>query len=231
MCALLLFSRAQATLIGMPVDLSGTPIPGQDGDPTEFYIPLSLDRSGIFGVGGVGLSSDTCTTYASSLPTCGGGHLGLVLAFDSTVVADEYEADLWFDDLDLYGPGPLGDINNNPGYFVETLQLFSSSSLPTFSALSGLIAYANDPAVVSADGDSQHLTATVTASTPGTFYVGFLFRSYIINTYGKFTNTKESLVAKASAKPVTVPEPETLSLLGIGLLGLGLMTRRRRRAK
>ena len=207
---------ANATIIGSAVDLSLNTIDGGVGDPEiNFYIPLSNNASGIYGVGGAGQSSDTCSTSFWSSDRCGGGYLGMLLEFDAAS-AGSHIMTLAFNDLDLAGV-------NDPYYFFETLTIFALDSTPTldfvWNAVNPLVTYTNH--------DDQTLQVGIDLLSAGNLYVGLLFNSKILAS-GSFYNTPETLIA--SLDRVSVPEPATLSLLGAGLLAMGFARRRKRRA-
>lgn len=208
---------ANATIIGSAVDLPTlNTIDGGPGDPTiNFYIPLSDNESGVYGVGGVGQSSDNCSTSIWSSDKCGGGFLGMLLEFEGAS-AGSHIMTLVFDDLDLAGV-------NDPYYFFETLAIFALDSTPSLD----FVWNALDPLVTFKNHDTQTLQVGIDLLSAGNLYVGLMFNSQILAS-GSFYNTEETLVA--SLDRVSVPEPATLSLLGAGLLAIGFVRRRKARA-
>jgi hypothetical protein len=206
---------ANATIIGSAVDLSFNIVDGGAADPEiNFFIPLSDNESGVYGVGGVGQSSDACSTSIFSSDRCGGGYLGMLLEFEGAS-AGSHIMTLAFNDLDLAGV-------NDPWYFFETLAIFALDSTPSLD----FVWNAFDPLVTFKSHDDQTLQVGIDLLSSGNLYVGLLFNSTIAAS-GSFYNTEETLVA--SLDRVSVPEPATLSLLGAGLLVMGFARRRKRR--
>src|SRR5262245_5335700 len=121
---LIVGGTANATIIGSAVNATGTTIDGGSAaNPIDFYIPISVNASGVYGAGTIGRSADTCTA-PSALDPCGGGYLGMLLEFEG-VSAGSHVMTLEFSDLDLAGV-------NDPNYFFESLSIFALNSTPSF---------------------------------------------------------------------------------------------------
>ena len=206
---------ASANIIGSAVSLSGTVDGGTVDNPINFYIPLSENASGLYGNGGVGLTSDICSTAPLAVDQCGSGFLGMLLEFQDASEGS-HQMTLQFSDLDLAGV-------NDPHFFFETLSIFSLNSTPTFD----FVWSALDPLVTFANHDDQTLDIAIDYFSGGDLYFGLLFGSAIYAT-GTFQNTEETLIASLRPRS-TVPEPATLSLLGAGLLAIGFAGRRKRK--
>lgn len=203
---------AHATIIGSAVTQTGTTIDGgTTGNPIDFYIPLSQNASGNYGTGTIGRTPDACTAPSATDP-CGGGYLGMLLEFEG-VSAGSHLMTLQFTDLDLAGV-------NDPDYFFERLSIFALGSTPSFSFVSSSL----NPLASFTQSNDQTLDVDVGYFGGGSLYFGLLFGSSIFAN-GTFLNTPETLVA--SLDRVSVPEPGTLSLLGVGLLAMGFLGRKR----
>ena len=201
---------ANATIIGSAVTQTGATIDGGTaGNPIDFYIPLSQNASGNYGTGAIGRTPDMCTAPSATDP-CGGGYLNMLLEFEG-VSAGSHQMTLQFTDLDLTGV-------NDPDYFFERLTVFALSSTPSFS-------FGSNPLATFTQSNDQTLEVNVGYFGGGSLYFGLLFGSSIFAN-GTFLNTPETLVA--SLDRVSVPEPATLSLFGVGLLALGFAGRKRR---
>lgn len=212
--ALLLMASAgsvQATIIGAPVQAIGSSVKvgNVDADGTiNFYIPLTKGNSGVYGVG-AGTSADKC-----SYPlTCTGGTLDMFLRFEPVQVGPNLLS-LDFSDLDLFGV-------NDPGYFLESIEVLDANS-----HVLAFVDSWNDPEVVAADRANQLLQLLIKVDS-NPFFVGLSFASnFSVKTpRGTYINTSETLLASVTA--VAVPEPTTLSLLGVGLILIGFASRRR----
>jgi hypothetical protein len=206
--ALLVFASAGsvwAETVGVPVGAIGsaTPVGNVSANGTiNFYIPLKQASSGTYGVNGVGLSPDTCVYPL----TCGNGQLRMYLRFSPVQTGDNLLT-LSFTDLDLFGSNV-----NDPDFFLESIGVYYASGTQI-----AFVDEASDAEVVSANDSTQVLQLLVNiASDP--FYIKLNFKSNFTNDtdWAKYANTPEALRATVGRK--AVPEPMTLSLLGLGLI-------------
>lgn len=204
---------AHATVIGVAVDGVGstTQVGSTNSDGSiNFYALLS--GSGTYGVGGAGLSADTCTHSATS--PCG-GMLDMWLMFSPVSVGPNLLS-LRFTDLDIFGV-------NSPLYFLEAVEIFNSAGVSQ-----GRITSMLDPEVVLAQtNNTNQLLELMIDIDNDPFYARLSFATDFLTAnapYGTYLNTQEALLATV----VSVPEPATLSLLGMGLLVLGFSVRRKK---
>jgi len=208
---LLASTAAHATIIGVAVESIGSnnQVGSTNGDGSiNFYIPLSADASGTYGVD-AGTSVDSCYFPYS----CKNGTLDMFLRFD-TGWTGSAELVLGFLDLDLAGV-------NDPWNFLESVVVNDGTNSTVFDSKSDA-SWANSTA--------QLLSIGVNVlSDP--FFVQLAFASTFdpFSSYGKYYNTQETMIA--ALQPVSVPEPTTLSLLGAGLVAVGFAGRRRKTAK
>lgn len=180
----------------------GTSLLQPDGETIGFYIPLSPSGSATYGVAGGGLSSDTCT-----FPSCGGGMLTMYLRF-APVSTGPYVLTLAFNDLDIMGA-------NDPANFLESVSIDDGVNPAV------LVQGISDPQVVSYNPTTQRIALNVTAGS-NPFYTTLRFGTSFTSGGGTWRNTLETV--HASITPV--PEPFTITLLGIGLIGVGIARRR-----
>jgi hypothetical protein len=211
---------ANATVIGVAVGSNGSlgnPVGTSSNGTISFY--ALLNGSGTYGVGGAGLTSDTCTIgfFSSS---CTGGRLDMWLRF-APVTLGANILTLQFTDLDLFGV-------NDPSYFLESVSIFDSSLTKLAFVDSAL-----DPEVVQANYNQQTLSLALNvANNP--YFTRLTFRTAFNGaSRGTYANTIETLLATMTAVPppppptTSVPEPDALSLLGAGLLLVGFAVRRK----
>jgi hypothetical protein len=208
---------AQATVIGVAVNNStptATPVGVQSSTGNISFYALLNGPTATYGVGGAGLTPDTCTIgWVSN--TCTGGTLHMWLRFTPATLGANILT-LNFTDLDLFGV-------NDPSYFLESVRIYDSALTLLADVDSAL-----DPEVVQANYSQQTLSLAVNvAANP--YFTRLTFRTNFVGAArGTYVNTIETLLATLSAVPTSsVPEPGALSLMGVGLLLVGFAVRRR----
>lgn len=221
---------SSATMVyGLPTNGSGTTVGSVSGNEVLYYIPLSPWASGTYGVGGVGLSSDSVT--ASNL----GGTLEMYIEFNGfDYPAATASTTFWFRDLDL-----LDD--NDPDAFTETVRfsIWDEGSWQSVHVTDDPITDAGmvtnpEPFSITGDNDNRYITFDdVTGYLPSSGSFKWLLEfTTDYDTSGlsrcwdpSLWNTEEKLSAKLETSPV--PEPATLLLLGSGLVAFAGIGRKK----
>lgn len=218
---LLASASVHATIIGVAVDSVGSSTQVGTTNPDgsiDFFAPLSGTET--YGVGGGGMSSDSC--YYGTPNTCTGGTLDMFLRFDPVPTSTGILG-LFFRDLDLAGV-------NDPWFFFESLLLADADGNTLFD-VSSVADAAADPNLLFFGNNSVQLLLSFVDVISDPFFLRLSF-STDFSQYtprGWYGNTSETMLALL--EPVSVPEPTTLSLLGAGLVAVGLAGRRRKVSK
>ncbi len=184
---------------------------GPDG-AIPFFIPLG--GSGVFGVDGVGLTSDVCRGPC-------GGRLEMILMFVPPEIG-LYQLTLEFDDLDIGGARDSSDL-------LETVRIFDQGG----SELA-FVNHIDDDAVTFANTETQVLRVSTSVTSDESFY-RLVFESEL-TARGAFRNTVESLRASLSFEgPLVsaannVGAPGSLALLAVGTVSLVVLLRARQPA-
>jgi hypothetical protein len=230
------------TQVGLPIQsLDATPdgINNPTGNWVKYFIPLSLAKSGTYGVDDLN-GPDPCETpgtdCAGTVVDSGSGnsYLDMFLKFAPVAPSPIASARLEFEfaDLDL-------KYVNDPSGFFESLQIFNStgtamtplltkaSSTVTSGTTNGInwelsrtagSAGANWPVYLDLWGDG------LAALINGPLWVEMNFAVPAV-AYG--TNTAEYLNAKLTTSSVArVPEPASVWLIALGLVALSIARRR-----
>lgn len=191
-----------------------------------FFIPLSTENAGVFGVTNLG-SGQTAGTFSDY----GGGTenadaLTMYLRF-SPVAAPAATASMRFDFVDL----DLSGVNDPQGFF-ESVRFYDASGLALTPTITVVGQSSSSPLPFSVTGNSTNQTILfpdIASMVNDPFYLELRFRSSYTGT-GR--NTIESLIAtltsEAAPPPQQVPEPGTLGLLGIGLVVVAMAVRQPR---
>jgi len=225
---------------GRPVDAIGSSVaavpdaPQTEGSVSynaatgqiDYFIPLSQDDAGVYGVTDVGHGNTAGTISDVGRGTGIGGNpaLRMFLRFDAMDVPGGGKTSLVLDfaDLDLDGA-------NDPGWFTEAVQVRDASGnhvTPILDALSDTPG-ANDPYdfVISGDHQVQSVTVGDVSSLVSGGEPTWLELAFWSDSDRRARNTVESMSAMLQVEDASpIPEPATMVLLGLG--GMVLLYRR-----
>ena len=230
LATLILVATAEATTVqsfGIPVTAIGSTTqsvptcPSLEGQScynaatgsVNFFLPVSIEKSGIFGVTDVGGGQT-----AGTLPDVGGGAessvaLTMFLVFSPIAVPTDI-ATLTFSFVDL----DLANVNDPYGFF-ESVKFYQADGTELTPWITMLPQSGSSPLTFTVTGDVDQQTITfpdVTSIVTDPFFMELRFKTSYTS-IGK--NTPESMIATLTT--ATVPEPGTAALLGTGLLALG----------
>ena len=183
----------------------------------NFFIPVSPEKSGVFGVTDVGGGQT-----AGTLPDVGGGTessvaLTMFLLFSPIAVPTD-TATMTFSFVDL----DLANVNDPYGFF-ESVKFYKADGTEVTPWITMAPQSGSSPLPFSVMGDADQQTILfpdVTSIVTDPFFMELRFKTSY-SSLGK--NTPESMIATLTT--ASVPEPGTAAMLGTGLLALGVSAR------
>ncbi len=181
--------------------------------------------SGAYGGWAVGDAMSTATAEDGVTPyqgdtmlrfgTSGGSSSDLYQIVDVTAFGDDIDAGLVTANMSIF--------YNAPGVTTAGLRLLGWTSAPTsFSGVSILGGAINNAAIDADINTWQQFTVNDIALTAGTRYLGFGIHELTALPLAYADNASLEIAV------VSVPEPTTVALLGMGFAGIGFARRRRK---
>lgn len=205
---------AAATAVNYGVPVAGFGMTSTVGDYNSttgqigYFSPLSGGYRGVYGVNGVGMSSDRAQAPSS-------GAMDMFLKFAPTTIGPN-TLQLTFTDLDIMGA-------NDPTGFLESVEIFLQDGTSL-----ALIDQKTDPWVVTAPFDGLQVMQVPFTVAQNPLYIRLGFKANTNALTGWWENTKEVMTATLTpVAGVAVPEPMTMGLLMFGMLVLVGLRRRR----
>ncbi|MGE0407127.1 MAG: PEP-CTERM sorting domain-containing protein [Candidatus Korobacteraceae bacterium] len=183
---------------------------------TKFYIPLSSDADGVFGVTDIGSGRTAGTVVDSGYGISNA--LTMYLRFAPVnLPAASASLTFTFTDLDLSGV-------NDPYGFFESVRFFTpAGAITPLITANGQSGGGALPFTVTGDSTSQSIIfSDVLSILQNPLYVKLKFNS---DWYTKGKNTPEYLKGELKVTS-SIPEPATLLLLGGGLAAVGTQWKR-----